>query len=156
MLGIDGITTNQFRRDLRDRDMRLEIVRTSLLRKACAGGPLEPLANELNGPVALVTGGESAVDVAKLLQTWVPKFPKNTFRLRGALLEGEYLDEERAKGLAQMPSKAELQARIVAIVLSPGGNVVGAALAGGRNIAGCVKAMIEKLEKGEQITKQSA
>jgi len=156
LVGVDGITTNNFRRDLRDRDMRLEVIKTSLLRRACADGPLAPLADCLAGPAALVTGGDSAVEIAKLLDDWRPKFPKNTFRLRGAMLDGEYLDEQSAQGLSKMPTRVDLQARIVGIALAPGGNLVALTLAGGGNIAGCLKTMIEKLEDGEEIVAKSA
>lgn len=155
LLGVDGNTTNAFRRDLRSREMRLEVVKTSLLRKVCAGGPLASLANALVGPVALVTGGDSAIEVAKLLDEWSAKFPKNSYRLRGALLEGEYLDEATVQGLHKMAGKRELQGRIVSCMLSPGGNVVAAALSGGSNIAGCLKALIEKLEKGEGVSTET-
>jgi large subunit ribosomal protein L10 len=146
MMGVDGITTNEFRRALRGRNMRLEVVKTSLFQTACKSGPLAPLAAALRGPVALVTGGDSAIDAAKLLDEWLPKL-SNKLRLRGAVLEGEYLDEARVKDLSKMPSKRDLQARIALLVLTPGGLVAGAALAPGRNLAGCVKALIEKLEK---------
>ncbi len=145
--GVDGITTNDFRRNLRFKRMRLEVVRNALLKRACTTGPLARLAEALEGPAALVTGGESAAEVAKVLEEWLPKMPK--LRIRGALLEGEFLDEGRVKGLAKMPSKRDLQAAIVRIALAPGGKLAGAILSGGGNIAGCIKALIEKLEKAE-------
>ena len=146
MVGVDGITTNEFRRDLRSRDMRLEVVRTSLLQRACQGGPLARLAAALRGPAALVTGGESAIDLAKVLETWLPKL-HTKLRLRGAVLDGEYLDESRVKDLAKMPSKGDLQARLVLIILTPGGRLVSALKSPASNIAGCVKALVEKLEQ---------
>lgn len=155
LVGVDGITTNAFRRALRARQMRLEVVKTSLFRQACGTGGLAPLAQRLAGPAALVTGGESAIEIAKLLQEWSPKFPPDAFRLRGAVLEGEFLDGAAAAGLHTMPSKRDLHARIVGIALSPGSKIVGAMLAGGANIAGCLKAMIEKLENGEEIKKSA-
>lgn len=157
MVGIDGITTNTFRRVLREKEMRLEVVKTSLLRRACKGRPLERLAKQLTGPAALVTGGTSAIDVAKLLEDWAPKFPKEaTFRLRGAVLDGEYIGEDQVKDLSRMPTKADLQGRVVRIILTPAANIAGIAVAGGRNIAGALKTLIEKLEKGEEITRRSA
>lgn len=153
MSGIGGIATNDFRRELRSREMRLEVVKTAMFRQACADGPLAPLAQALTGPVALVTGGGSAIDVAKLLDEWKPRFPKETLKLRGAVLEGEYLDEQSVQGLSRMASRADLQAQVVTIVLTPGRNVVAAALSPGRKVLGCVKALIEKLEKGEEIKK---
>jgi large subunit ribosomal protein L10 len=147
VVGIDGITTNDFRRTLRAKRMRLEIIKTSLFKRACAGGPLARLADRLEGPAALLTGGESAVDVAKVIEEWLPKLPK--LKVRGALLEGEYLDETAARSLSKMPSKRDLQARVVSMMLAPGGKVVGAVLSPGSNLAGCLKALIEKLEKAE-------
>ncbi len=146
LVGVDGITTNSFRRELRAKHMRLEVVKTSLLKRACRGGPMARLAEALEGPAALVTGGESAIAVAKVLEDWLPKLPKN-LRVRGAVLDGEYLDESRVKDLAKMPGKRDLQGRVVGAMLSPGGNVVAAVLSGRSNIAGIVKALIEKLEK---------
>ncbi len=70
LVGVDGITTNAFRRDLRARQMRLEVVKTSLFKRACRNGPLAALAAVLDGPAAVITGGESAVDIAKFLETW--------------------------------------------------------------------------------------
>lgn len=151
IVGVDGNTTNEFRRDLRSRQMHLEIIKTSLFRRACAEGPLAPLADRVSGPAAVVTGGESAIDVAKLLDNWAPKFPKNSFRLRGAVLEGEFIDEAQVQTLHKMPTKQDLQAKLVGVFLSPGSNAVSAILSGGSNIAGCLKTMIDKLEKGEEI-----
>lgn len=153
LLRVDGITTNLFRRDLNERQMRLEVVKTSLLRRAVAGGPLEPLARELEGPAALITGGDSAIEVAKLLQDWKKKFPKGSFRLRGALLEGEFMDEQRVESLHKMPTKQDMQAKLVSIILAPASNVVGAAVGPARRVAGCVKDLADKLEKGEEIKK---
>lgn len=156
MVGVDGITTNEFRRDLRSRQMRLEVVKTALLHRACAHGPLAPLAKALQGPAALLTGGQTAIDIAKVLEQWALKF-QNKVRVRGAVLEGEYLDEQRVKGLASMPSKRDLQGRIVQIVLTPGGRLAAALLAGRGNLAGCLKALIEKLEKSapSEVTEPS-
>lgn len=147
--GVNGITTNEFRRTLRARQMRLEVVRNALLRRACTSGPLARLAEALDGPTALVTGGESAVAVAKLLEEWRPKLPH--LKIRGAVLEGEFLDEARVKGLAAMPTKRDMQARIARLALSPGGKLVAAILSGGGGVAGCLKALIEKLEKEEPL-----
>jgi len=154
LVGVDGLTTNAFRRDLRARQMRLEVVKTSLFKRACQRGPLAPLAAVLEGPVALITGG-SAVEIAKFLEQWEGKFPKGSFRVRGAVLDGELLDQHRVRDLSKMPTKIDLQARVLRLVLSPGAQLAAAALSGGRNIAGCLKTMIEKLEKGEELKKSA-
>ncbi|MGD8451698.1 MAG: 50S ribosomal protein L10 [Phycisphaerae bacterium] len=147
LIGVDGNTTNAFRRDLHSKDVRLEVVRTALLRRAVADGALRTLADHLVGPAALITGGESIIDVAKMIDEWLPKI--KGLRIRGALLEGQFLNEQAAAGLAKMPSKRDLQARIAGMALSPGANLAAAVLSGGGRIAGCLKSIIEKLEKEE-------
>lgn len=147
MIGVDGLTNNQFRRALRERNMQLEIVKTSLFRRAVSGKPLARLAENMNGPSAVITGGESVIDVAKLLEEWAPKLPK--LRMRGAILEGEYIDENRVGTLAKMPTRADVLSMIASQALAPGGKLAAAINSGGARIAGCIKALIEKLEKGE-------
>ncbi len=145
LTGVDGIVTNALRRELRSRKMRLEVVKNALFRRAVAGSPLAKLAEAVTGPAALITGGESATDIGKLLDEWRAKAP--TLKVHAALIEGEFLDEASAKGLARMPTKRDLQGRVVAVMLSPGAALAGLLLAPGGGIAGCVKALVEKLEK---------
>lgn len=154
MIGIDGITTNQFRRELREKKLRLEVVRNALLRRAVGDGPLSRLADKLDGPAALITGGDSAVEAAKFLDQWLPRL--KGMRLRGALLEGEFLDEAAVAGLSKMPTKRDMQARLAGCIRSPGANLASAMLAGGRNIAGCLKSLIEKLEKAPPPAAEAA
>lgn len=151
MVGVDGLTSNEFRRSLHGKKMRLEIVKKSLFRRAVEGRALHGLAERLEGPAALVTGGESAIDVAKALEDWLPKI--KTLKLRGAVLDGEYLDERAVTGLSKMPTKQDMQARIAGMVLSPGGKLAAAILSGGGSVAGAIKSLIEKLEKGEAVAK---
>jgi large subunit ribosomal protein L10 len=153
ILGVDGITTNQFRAALHTKDMHLEVVKNSLFQRAVGDGPLKPLAQALHGPAAIVTGGDSLIDAAKLIEEWLPK--AKGIKLRGAVLEGEWLDEARVAGLSRMPTRSDLQARVAAIILSPAANVAGAINAGGANLAGCLKTLVEKLEKCEAITAAS-
>lgn len=154
VVGVDGIATNQLRRELRAKEMRLEVVKNALFRRAIGDGPLKPLAEALGGPAAIITGGESLIDVAKLLDEWLPK--AKGIKLKGAVLEGEWLDEARVAGLSKMPTKRDLQAKVAAIILSPAANVAAAVNASGGKLAGAIKAMIEKLESAEEIKAKSA
>jgi len=157
IVGVDGVTTNEFRRELHGKEMRLEVVKNSLFRNAVGDGPLKPLAEALTGPAAIITGGESLIDVGKLVEEWLPKAAKGKgIKMRGAVLDGEWLDEKMVAGLAKMETKQDLQAKIAMIVLSPGGNIASAINSGGGNIAGAIEALIEKLEKGEEIPKKTA
>jgi large subunit ribosomal protein L10 len=149
VVGIDGIQTNEFRRALHARKMQLEVVKTALLRRAIDDQPLGRLARELTGPAALITGGDSAVEIAKLIDEWLPRI--KTLKLRGALLEGELIPASAVANLSKMPSRRDLQARVAGCVRSPGASLAAAILSGGGRAAGAIKTLIEKLEKGETI-----
>ena len=151
---VDGVTTNQIRRALHGKQVHMEVVKNSLFERAVGDGPLQPLAKALQGPAAILTGGDSLIEIAKLVEEWMPKNPG--LKMKGAVLDGEWLDESKVAFLSKMESKADLQAKIAMIVLSPAGKLASAVNSGGSNIAGALKAMIEKLEKGEEITKVSA
>ena len=151
IVGVDGNTTNSFRRDLHAHQMQMEVVKNSLFRRAVHEGPLARLAKEMDGPSAVIVGGESPVAIAKALKSWFEKMPG--LKVRGALMEGEYLDERACVTLDKMPTKRDLQGKIAACALAPGAKLAGAIRGPGGAIAGCLKAMIEKFEKGEAIAK---
>lgn len=151
LVGADGNTTNEFRGELHKHEMQIEVVKTALFRRAVTDCKLEPLGNVITGPSAIVSGGESAIDISKVLDDWLEKI--EGLKVRGAVLEGEFLDEKQCETLSKMPTKRDLQAKVVGVVNSPGANLMGAVAGPGRMVLGCVKAMIGKLEDGEEITK---
>ncbi len=154
LTGADGLNTTAFRRDLRTHHMRLEIVKTALFRRATKDRPLSRLADHMTGPSALITGGESPQAIAKQLSDWLQKLPG--LKLRGALIEGELIDESRVGGLAKMPTRRELQGRVAAAMRSPGSKLSSAIRSSGARIASCVKSIAERLEKGESIVRRTA
>jgi large subunit ribosomal protein L10 len=139
--GLDGQATTNMRGKLREKGIRVTIVKNALARRSFRGGPLGSLETALKGPSALLTGMESAVLVAREIVK-VAKAEKKVV-LKGALFDGEYYDGEAGvQLLGSFPTKEEAQAKVVTLVLSPA-----------RNIMGVVKTIQEKLEKGEEIAK---
>ena len=147
LTGMDAGGTHALRGLLRDRQMRLRVVKNRIARRAFTGGPLAPLGSHLEGPCALVIG-ESVIDIAKELVEVARKFP--ALKLGDGLMEGD-LEITPVQELAKMKTLAEIRADLVGLALSPGRNLAGAIQAGGGRIAGCLKTIIEKLEKGETV-----
>lgn len=142
---LDGTTANNLRGELARADVTLLHVKNSLARRALADLPLAPVASLLEGPCSLAFGGESIVDVAKML---VEKTKQLPLEIKGAVMEGNALDAKGAVNLSKLPSKGELRAQIVSQVLSPGSKLAGALVAFG-GIAQIIKGRIEQLEKQE-------
>lgn len=150
--GVDSNATNAFRRDLEGKQIRVTIVKNTLAKSAFKGGPLEAMGPALVGPSAIAYGAESVVDVARELVSWAKKM--ENLQLKGAVLDGVYFDgKQGVKRLSEFPTKQEAQARVVTLVLSPGGKVVGAAKGPGGKVMGIVKEVQTRLEDGKAIAK---
>ena len=146
VIGLDAISTNKLRGELRAKKIQLKVVKNSLARRAFGDGPLAPLAPALTGPCALVTGGESVIDVAKALVELKRTFPKIELRQGIFRGESELIDLER---LASMKSKAELAGEIAMLIVSPGRKIAGGGASPAAKIAGCIKAIAGRQEGGE-------
>jgi large subunit ribosomal protein L10 len=146
VIGLDAIATNRLRRELAAKKIRLQVVKNSLARRAFADTSLAPLAGSLEGPCALVTGGESIIDVAKTLIETQKGYPKLELKL--AVLGGdpELITVEQ---LSKMKSRQELLADIAMLIASPARRLAACLGTPASRIAGCVKTLIEKQEKAE-------
>lgn len=50
VIGLDAISTNKLRNELKAKKIRMQVVRNSLARRALEKAPLGPLASALQGP----------------------------------------------------------------------------------------------------------
>jgi len=146
-IGIEANDTVELRRGLREKNIRMEVVKNSMLKRALIGTTLEVVSEILEGPCAIVSGGDSIVDAAREIVEWSKKFP--TLEFRGAVVEGQLLDTQAAKELAKMPTRPELMGQVVQLAQSPGARLAGALISPAAKIAGCIKTLQEKLEQAE-------
>lgn len=141
VIGLDAISTNQFRGKLREKNLRLQVVKNSLARRAFRETPLAPLANGLEGPCALITGGESVIDTAKLLVDLKKQYP--AVELKFGVIEGdtELID---LAAMSKMKSRMETLGELAGLLISPAARLAGCLQGPGGRIAGCLKAMADK------------
>ncbi len=147
VIGLDAISTNKLRGELAARKIRLQVVKNSLARRAFAETALGPLGQALDGPCALVTGGESIIDVAKLLLETKKTYPN--IELKFGILSGDK-DLLTIEKLAAMRSRQELLGEIAMLILSPGARLAGAIQSPAGRIAGCIKTIADKADKQEE------
>ncbi len=138
-LDVGSIT--RVRADLCAKGIELHVVKNSLARRAFAKTPMEPIGEALAGPCALVTGGDSIIDVAKALVEAAKEFDK--LELKQAMLEGDpnLLTVEQ---LSLMMGRKELVGELAMLVASPGRALAGSLRSPAGKIAGCLQAMVDK------------
>lgn len=155
VIGLRGISsndTNAIRGGLAKKEIRVTIMRNNLFGKAFGETSLAPLGEVMNGASALAYGAESVVDVAREIVGLLKEFPD--IELKGAVLDGMLFEGEAGvKELSKFPTREEAIAQAVTLVLSPARNLVGAVKGPGSGLAGILKSIEEKLEKGEEIAK---
>ena len=149
---LNAAQNTQFRSGLRQKGIRVTVVRNQLAAKAFTGSPLGALESLLTGPSAIVYGGETVVDVAREVVEAAKKI--KGVELKGAVLDGEiFTGKAGVEALSKFPTRVEAQGQVVQLVLSPASNLASAIVGPGSAIASLLKAIEEKLEKSETIAK---
>ena len=140
--GLNSEDTTDFRRACFKKDVRMKIVKNTLLRRAMdetEGTDYSDLYEVLTGQTALLLGNVGN-EPAKLLKDFRKKHSIPV--LKAAYVEeASYIGDDQLDALTAIKSKDELIADIVALLQSPMKNVVGALQSGGNTISGLVKAL---------------
>lgn len=120
---VKAVDMNVFRRTLREASAEFMVVRNTLARRALKDTPEEHLAEHIQGPVAFAFSYKDAATAAKKLVEFAKDHSGVNFK--AAALGARVLDEGEIKGLAELPSREVLLAKLIGSVNAPVSGLVG-------------------------------
>ncbi|APA63413.1 MULTISPECIES: 50S ribosomal protein L10 [Maribacter] len=142
--GLDAGTTSDLRRACFKANIRLAVVKNTLLAKAMEASEKEfgELPETLKGNTSLMFS-DVANAPAKLIKNFRKK--SNKPLLKGAFVEEAiYIGDENLDALVSIKSKEEMIGEIIGLLQSPAKNVISGLKSGGGKIAGILKTLSEK------------
>ncbi len=113
----------KLRRSLQKEDGDYMVTKNTLAKIAIKGTPYEVLADVLKGPIAIAFGFGDQVAPAKALSNFIKDTKKG--EILAAAMDGKLLSAAEAKALANLPSKAEIYAKMLGCINSPASGIVG-------------------------------
>ncbi len=129
--GIDVPTVTGLRNEFRKVQCEYKVYNNTLVKLAIKGTPMEPMGKFLEGPTAIIFSWESPSAPAKVAAKVAKEQEK--FVLKGGFFEGTVLDAKGVEGLAAMPGKDELRAKLLATFMAPATDLVRTLSAGAQN-----------------------
>ena len=110
-----GLTVEQdteLRVALRKSGVKYEVVKNTLTRFAMNNNGYSELDTYLNGPTAIAYSYEDVVAPAKIISEFTKKFEH--LQIKVGIVEGKIFNEKEIKALAELPSREELIAKVLA------------------------------------------
>jgi large subunit ribosomal protein L10 len=142
--GLDATTTSNLRRACFKANIKLAVVKNTLLAKAMEASDKEfgELPEVLKGNTSLMFS-EAGNGPAKLIKNFRKKSDKPL--LKGAFIaEAIYVGDDQLDTLVSIKSKEEMIGEIIGLLQSPAKNVISGLKSGGGKLAGILKTLSEK------------
>ena len=100
----------ELRRQLRENDCSLRVVKNRLAIRALTEDFPEGLKDFFQGPTAIVFTDENPIGLARLLKDF--SLEHKILKVKAGIIEGKFLSEERFKEIANLTSREDLLARL--------------------------------------------
>jgi large subunit ribosomal protein L10 len=147
--GLDADTITNLRRTFRESDVEFRVFKNTLAKLAAEAASVPDLRELIDGPTAYAFSKDPVVP-ARIVAEFSKKHPQ--LRIKGGVLEGVVLTEERAGQLARLPDLTTLHTMLVTQLTSP-------LYAFASTLAAMLRALVSvvdevRKQKGEETTEQ--
>ena len=133
---------NDLRGKAEEQSARVLVVKNSLARSALRQAGLAGVAELIDGPTALIYGGDDPVVLTKAVLDWSRK--EKVLSMRGGVVAGQALGVDEMKALAALPPLLVLHAQVVGAIAAPLTGFIGVLQGVLRSFVGALKAIADK------------
>lgn len=133
------------RRGVEEAGTSFQVVKNTLAVRALEGTDKTVLAEHFRGPIGVVISGEDPIAAAKAFKKLVKE--NEHLEAKVGFFEGDVLDAKQVEGVADLPSKEELQAKLLASLLEAPRMLLRVLQAAPRDLLYLLKNYAAKLEE---------
>ncbi|MBI4566442.1 MAG: 50S ribosomal protein L10 [Planctomycetes bacterium] len=141
--GLTGHQSVELRRDLREAQLRMTVLKNSVAHHAFEKLGLKELQKHLTGMNALAVGPDPVV-LAKKLVAFREKTQKS--EVKGGLVDGRWVGPEEVLELSRLPGREQLLATLLGTMNAPAQQLAGTIHEVIRKFLGAMAAIEEKLK----------
>lgn len=141
--GLSVAQMTRLRREIRHASGEYQVIKNTLVRRALQDTAYDSLNRLLDGPNGWVFAYDDPVMLSKALVKFADDNDK--LAIKGGIFEGQFMEPAKVKVLAQMPSKPELQAKLLALIQAPATQLVRLVQEPGARVV----RLLETLRKGK-------
>lgn len=114
-LNVEEVT--ELRKKLREAGIEYKVAKNTLTSRAAKAANIDGLDQFLSGPTAIAFGLNDVVAPAKILANFAKDHKK--LELKGGVLEGQVIDLQAVKDLANLPSREALLGQLAGMFQAP-------------------------------------
>ena len=152
VVGLGANMSNRLRTELRQKDIRVLVVKNSQAARAAAGTPLAAMFAGLSGSAAICWGSGDIISLAKEVTRLAREERFAPFLPLGGVLDGEKLSPEQVHEISRWPTREEVLGMLVGQILGPGARLASQLTSVGGAVAGQIKELAGKEEAKEEAS----
>jgi large subunit ribosomal protein L10 len=140
-----GMTVKQMdnvRNNLRKENVKYQVVKVTLLKKALAALGISPDSLKYNGPIALAVSNEEETAPARILKGLAKLNPQ--LILDGGIFNHELVGSDVVARLASLPSKSQLLVQLLSVLQGPSRGLVTVLSGNTRDLLNVLNAIKDK------------
>lgn len=139
--GVNASQASSLRKEIRRAGGTTTVIKNTLAKLAVKDSECENVTPLLKGPTVILHSDSDPVALAKSVVGFAKE--NQTLELLGASMAGQFLDVNKLKALAELPSLDQLRGTIIGIIQAPAAKIARVINTPGEQIARVLKAYSE-------------